>query len=321
MKAVRYGRYGSPEVIRVEDADVPVPGEGEVLIRVHASSLNAYDWHVLTADIFLVRFMGGGFLRPSDPRLGTDVAGVIEAVGIGVSEFKPGDRVFGMVKGGFAEYACAPARALVPMPVNATFELAASVPLAGITALQGLRDAGGITPGQRVLVNGASGGVGTFAVQIAKAFDTEVTAVCSTRNIEQAREIGADHVMDYTCEDFTSNGIAYDLVFAANGFRTLSAYRRSLSPKGVFVMAGGTPAQIFQTMLFGSLMSEKGGRRMTGFMARNSRDDLMVLKNLYEEGAILPVIDRRYPLEEAASAMEYLGQGHARGKVIIHVER
>ena len=321
MKAVHYSRYGSPEVIRAEDADVPVPGENDVLISVHAASVNAYDWHVLTADIFLVRFMGGGFLKPNDPRLGTDVAGVVDAVGSGVSEFNVGDRVFGMVKGGFAEYACAPARAFAPMPVNATFELAAAVPLAGITALQGLRDAGGITPGQRVLVNGASGGVGTFAVQIAKSYDTEVTAVCSTRNVQQAREIGADHVIDYTCEDFTSNGVAYDLVFAANGFRTLSAYRRSLSPRGVFVMAGGTPAQNFQSMLFGSLMSEKGGRKMTGFMARNSRDDLMVLKNLYEEGAILPVIDRRYPLEEAASAMEYLGQGHARGKVIIHVER
>jgi len=317
MKAVHYRRYGSPEVIRVEEVDVPVPGEGEVLVRVRAASLNAYDWHVLTADIFLVRFMGGGFFKPNDPRLGTDVAGVVEAVGSGVSEFRPGDRVFGMVKGGFAEYACAPARAFVPMPVNASFESAAAVPLAGVTALQGLRDAGGITAGQKVLVNGASGGVGTFAVQIAKAFDTEVTAVCSTWNVEQALEIGADHVIDYTRDDFTVNGVAYDLVFAANGYRTLSAYKRSLAPRGVYVMAGGTPAQIFQSMLFGSLMSEKGGRRLTGFMARSSRDDLMALKDLFEDGSILPVIDRRFSLMETASAMEYLGKGHARGKTVI----
>lgn len=317
MKAVHYRRYGSPEVIRVEEADVPVPGGDEVLVSVRAASLNAYDWHMLTADIFLVRLMGGGFFKPSDPGLGTDVAGVVEVTGSGVTDFRPGDKVFGMVKGGFAEYACAPARAFVPMPVNASFESAAAVPLAGITALQGLRDAGGIAPGQRVLVNGASGGVGTFAVQIAKAFDTEVTAVCSTGNLQQAREMGADFVIDYTREDFTSNGVAYDLVFAANGYRTLGAYKRSLAPRGVYVMAGGTPAQIFQSMLFGSLMSERGGRRMTGFMARHSKDDLRVLKDLFEDGSILPVIDRRYALAETASAMEYLGKGHARGKVVI----
>jgi NADPH:quinone reductase-like Zn-dependent oxidoreductase len=287
------------------------------LIKIRAASVNAYDWHFLTADIFLIRLMGGGLLKPKDSRLGADVAGRIETVGRNVKQFQPGDEVFGMVKGGFAEYASAPESALWLKPVNSSFDEAAAIPMAAITALQGLRDEGHIQAGQKVLINGASGGVGTFAVQIAKSFDTEVTAVCSTRNLEQARSIGADHVIDYKKEDFTKSGQQYDVVFAANGYHSLSAYKRSLNPKGIYVMAGGTMAQIFQSMLFGSLMSEAGGRKMGGVSAKPSQNDLVYLKELFEAGKVQSVIDRRYPLSEAAEALRYLGEGHARGKIVI----
>ncbi|MFH1636109.1 MAG: NAD(P)-dependent alcohol dehydrogenase, partial [Chloroflexota bacterium] len=291
--------------------------DDEVLIKVHAASVNAYDWHFLTADIFLIRLMGGGLLKPKDSRLGADVAGRIETVGRNVKQFQPGDEVFGMVKGGFAEYASAPESALWLKPVNTSFDEAAAIPMAAITALQGLRDEGHIQAEQKVLINGASGGVGTFAVQIAKSFDTEVTAVCSTRNLGQARSIGADHVIDYTKEDFTKNGQQYDLVFAANGYHSLSDYKRALTPKGIYVMAGGTMAQIFQSMLMGSMMSETGGRKMGGVRAKQSQNDLVSIKELFEAGKVKSVIDRRYPLSEAAEALRYLGEGHARGKIVI----
>jgi NADPH:quinone reductase-like Zn-dependent oxidoreductase len=261
--------------------------------------------------------MGGGLFKPKNTRLGADIAGRIEAVGKTVKQFKPGDEVFGMVRGGFAEYTCSPEDALVLKPVNLSFEEAAAVPMAGVTALQGLRDEGKIQLGQKVLVNGASGGVGTYAVQIAKMYGAEVTAVCSTRNLDQARSIGADHVIDYTKEDFTKSGKHYDLIFAANGYHSLSDYKRALTPKGIYVMAGGSKAQIFQAMLMGSLMSEKGGRKMGGVGAKRSQKDLAILKELLEAGRIVPVIDKRYPLSEAAEALRYLGEGHARGKVVI----
>ena len=320
MKSIAYERYGSPDVLQIREVTKPVPRDNEVLIKVHAASVNAYDWHMLTADIFLVRLMGVGLLKPKDTRLGADVAGRIEAVGKNVKQFQPGDEVFGMVRGGFAEYASAPEDALALKPVNLSFEQAAAVPMAGVTALQGLRDEGQIRPGQKVLINGASGGVGTFAVQIAKSFAAEVTAVCSTGNVDQARSLGADHVIDYTKENFTQSGKQYDLIFAANGYHSLSAYKRALAPKGMYIMAGGTKAQIFHAMLFGSLMSITGGKKMGGVSAKRSQKDLAVLKDLIEAGKVVPVIDRRYPLSEAAEAIRYLGAGHARGKVVISME-
>jgi NADPH:quinone reductase-like Zn-dependent oxidoreductase len=268
----------------------------------------------------LIRLMGGGLLKPKSTRLGADVAGRVEAVGRNVKQFQPGDEVFGMVQGGFAEYACAPEKALALKPVNLSFEEAAAVPMAAVTALQGLRDEGQIRAGQKVLIYGASGGVGTFAVQIAKSFGAEVTAVCSARNLEQSRSIGADHVVDYTKEDFTKNGQQYDLILAANGYRSLSAYKRALTPKGIYIMAGGSMAQIFQSMLMGSMMSETGGRKMGGVSAKRSQKDLIILKELLEAGKVVSVIDRRYPLSETAEALRYLGEGHARGKVVIVVE-
>lgn len=321
MKAVVYTKYGSPDVLQLKDVEKPAPKENEILIKIYAASVNAYDWHLLTADIFLMRLMGVGLLKPKYTGLGADIAGRIEAVGKNVKQFQPGDEVYGMVKGGFAEYASAPEDVLALKPTNLSFEESAAVPMAAITALQGLRDKGRIQAGQKVLINGASGGVGTFAVQIAKSFGAKVTAVCSTRNVEQARSLGADHVIDYTKEDFTQSkgGQQYDLILAANGYHPLSAYKRALTPKGIYVMAGGSRAQMFQAILLGSLMSETGGRKMGGISAKRNQKDLVILKELLEAGKVVPVIDRRYPLSEAAEALRYLGEGHARGKVVITV--
>jgi len=315
MKAIVYTEYGSPDVLQLKEVEKPTPKDDEVLIKVYAASVNQYDWHFLTADIFLIRLMGGGILKPKDTRLGADIAGRVEAVGKNVKQFQPDDEVFGMVHGGFAEYTCAPEIALALKPVNLSFEEAAAVPMAAVSALQGLRDTGQIQPGQKVLINGASGGVGT----IAKYFGAEVTAVCSTMNLDQARSIGADHVIDYTKENFTQNGQQYDLILAANGYHSLSAYKRALGPKGIYVMAGGSMAQIFQAMLIGSWMSETGGKKMGGVSAKRSQKDLVIIKELLEAGKVVPIIDRCYPLSEAAEALRYLGEGHARGKVVITV--
>ena len=321
MKAIVYTKYGSPDVLEFKEVEKPTLKDNEVLIKIHAASVNAYDWHSLTADIFLIRLMGGGLLKPKNTRLGADIAGRVEAVGGSVKQFQPDDEVFGEIShGGFAEYACAPESKLALKPANLSFEEAAAVPMAALTALQGLRDKGQIHPGQKVLINGASGGVGTFAVQIAKSFGAEVTAVCSPRNLAQARSIGADQVIDYTREDFTKSGRQYDLILAANGYHPLSAYKRALTPKGIYVMAGGSKAQIFQAMLMGSWMSETGGRNMGGISAKIDQKDLGLIKELIEAGKVKPIIDRRYPLSEAAEALRYLGEGHARGKVVITVE-
>jgi NADPH:quinone reductase-like Zn-dependent oxidoreductase len=320
MKAILYDRYGTPEILHFQEVEKPAPKDNEVLIKIHAASVNAYDWHFLTADIFLIRLMGGGLLKPKDARLGADMAGRIETVGRNVKQFQPGDEVLGMVKGSFAEYACAPESALALKPINTSFDEAAAIPMAAITALQGLRDKGNIQPGQKVLINGASGGVGTFAVQLAKSFGAEVTAVCSAGNLDQARSLGADHVIDYTQEDFTKNGQPYDLIFAANGYHPISAYKRALTPKGIYVMAGGSFAQIFQAMLMGSMMSETGGRKMGGVSASGNQKDLAFIKELFEAGKVKSIIDKRYPLSEAAEALRYLGKGHARGKVVITME-
>jgi len=321
MKAIVCTKYGSPDVLQLQEVEQPTPRDNEALIRVSAACVNAYDWHLLTADIWMVRLMGGGLLKPKDRIPGADVAGRVEAIGKDVKQFHPGDEVFGdIAHGAFAEYACAPENRLVLKPARLSFEGAAAVPMAALTALQGLRDAGQIQPGQKVLVNGASGGVGTFAVQIAKSFGAEVTAVCSPRNLEQARSLGADRVIDYTREDFTQNGQRYDVILAANGYHPLAAYKRALTPRGIYVMAGGTTAQIFQVTLMGPWMSEKGGRKMGSVTGRMDQNDLRTIGELIEADKVKPVIDRCYPFSETAEALQYLGAGHARGKAVITME-
>jgi NADPH:quinone reductase-like Zn-dependent oxidoreductase len=319
MKAIVYEKYGPPEVLQLKDVEKPTPKDNEVLIKVHAASINAADWHLLTADIFLVRLMTG-LLKPKNQIPGLDIAGRVEAVGKNVSQFKPGDKVFGDIgHGSFAEYAIGNENQLALKPSNLSFDEAAAVPVAGLTALQGLRNSGKIQAGQKVLVNGAAGGVGTFAVQIAKAFGAEVTAVCSTRNLEQARSLGADHVIDYTQEDFTKSGKQYDLIFAANGYHSLAEYKQALTSKGMYVMAGGKSRQIFEVLLLGSWLSEKNGRRLGSISAHTNLQDLLTLKEMLEAGKITPVIDKRFPLSEVPEALRYLGTGHARGKVVITV--
>ena len=261
MKAIVYTKYGPPDVLHLEEVKKPALNEDKVLVKVHAASINAGDWHLLTADPFPQRLMGIGLFKPKNTILGADIAGCVEAVGRNVKQFQPGDAVFGDVfglgSGSFAEYVSVPESALALKPSNVSFEEAAAVPVAAVTALQGLRDQGHIQPGQKVLINGASGGVGTFAVQIAKAFGAEVTAVCSTRNLEMARSIGADHVIDYTKEDFTQNGRQYDLILAVNGYQPLSAYKRALAPQGIYVFVGGLPAQIVPVTVAGALNVKK----------------------------------------------------------------
>lgn len=322
MKAVVYEIYGSPDVLKVKEVEKPTPKDNEVLIKVQAAAVNAADWRLLKGDPFVVRLMAG-FLKPKNKILGADVAGQVEAVGRNVKRFQPGDEVFGDLSGcgwgAFAEYVCADENALALKPVNMTFEQAASVPMAAVTALQGLRDKGKVQPGQKVLINGASGGVGSFAVQIAKSFGAEVTAVCSTRNLDRARSMGADQVIDYTQEDFTQNGRHYDLIIAANGYHSISAYKRALSPQGTYVMLGGSGAQIFQGMVLGPCMSMTGRKKMGNLLAKPNAQDLAFMKELLEAGKIAPVIDRCYPLSEVPEALRYLGEGHATGKVIITV--
>jgi len=324
MKAIVFEKYGPPDVLHLKEVDKPAPKDNEVLIRVQAASINAYDGHLLRADPFLVRLMGGGLLKPKHTILGADIAGRVEAIGGNVKQLQPGDEVFGDIAacgcGGFAEYVCARENLLALKPANISFEEAAAVPMAAITALQGLRDKGHIQPGQKVLINGASGGVGTFAVQIAKSFGAEVTAVCSPRNLDMARSIGADHVIDYTKEDFTKNGQGYDLILAANGYHSLSDYKRALSRKGIYVMAGGSGAQMFQAVLLGPWMSKAGGKKMGALSAKANQNDLIFLKGLLESGKIKPIIDRRYPLSEVADAFRYFEKEHARGKIVITLE-
>jgi NADPH:quinone reductase-like Zn-dependent oxidoreductase len=318
MKAIVSQKYGPPDVLEFKEMEKPVPAQGEVLIRVMAASVNAYDWHLQTADIFLVR-LAAGFLRPKNAIPGADIAGRVEALGPGVSQFKLGDEIYGDIgAGSFAEFACGNVNHLALKPSNLSFEEAAAVPMAALTALQGLRDQGHIQPGYKVLVNGASGGVGTFAVQIAKVFGAEVTAVCSQRNLDLARSLGADHVIDYAREDFTQNGQVYDLIFAANGYHSIFAYRRSLSANGVYVMAGGKPSQMFQGLLLGPMLSQSG-RKMGAFTARRDSKDLAFLAGLLQSGQIKAVIDQRFPLSQTAEALRYLGKGHARGKIVIQV--
>ena len=322
MKAVIYERYGSPDVLEITELEKPLPGENDVLVKVYATSLNFADAHSLTGQPLVARLVMGLF-KPRNPVLGADIAGRVEAVGRAVTQFRPGDQVFGDIFacgcGGLAEYARAGQDLLALKPANTTFEQAAALPMAAMTALQALRDHGQIQPGQQVLIHGASGGVGTFAVQLARYFGAEVTAVCSPRNLEQARALGAVHVIDYTKEDFTRNGQQYDLILAANGYRSIFDYRRSLQPAGRYVMAGGTMPQIFQALLLGPALSRPGGRQMRGMTCKANQADLLLLKNLVETRQVKPVIDRQYPLDQAAEAFRYLDTGHARGKVVVTV--
>lgn len=321
MQAVVATKYGPPEVLRLHNVGRPEPKAGEALVRIHAASLNAADAQAMRGSPFIVRLAGGGLFRPKRGVLGSDVAGRVEAVGSGATRFAPGDRVFGDLsesgRGGFAEYVCAPEGSLAAIPDGTTYEEAAAVPLAALTALQALRDAGRIRAGQRVLVNGASGGVGSFAVQIAKAFGAHVTALCSTRKIATVSALGADRVIDYTTVDFTTTGERYDLIYAPNGNHPLSAYRRALAPTGTAVFTGGTGPQLMQAMLFGPLVSKKGGQRITALVMKPRREDLEYLSELVAARTVRPVIDRVYPLSEAADAVRYLEAGHANGKVII----
>jgi len=323
MKAIVTTRYGSPDMLEFKDIQTPTPKENEVLIKIQAASVNAGDWHLMRGDPFLIR-LGAGLRKPNTRILGADVAGRVEAVGSKVSQFKPGDEIFGDISrygfGAFAEYAAVPEDAFVLKPANCTFEQAAAVPAAAITALQALRDYGQIQPGQKVLINGASGGVGTFAVQIAKALGAEVTGVCSTRKVEMVRSIGADHVIDYTQEDFSKNGQQYDLILAVGGNRSIAAYRRALRPTGIYVMVGGSSmTQFFQAMLAGPLFSMIGRQKMGLMLVKPNQNDLAFLATLLADGKIDPVIDKTYPLIGTPDAIRYLEVGRAQGKVVINV--
>jgi NADPH:quinone reductase-like Zn-dependent oxidoreductase len=325
MKAITHCEYGGSEVLKVEDVEKPVPNDNQLLVRVRAASVNPLD---LTIRGFWLLRPLTGMRKPKDTRLGVDYAGTVEAVGKNVTNFKPGDEVFGGRNGALAEYVCVRGdRASVLKPANMTFEQAAAVPVAAITALQGLRDKGKIQPGQKVLVNGASGGVGTFAVQIAKSFGTEVTGVCSTRNVDLVRSIGADHVIDYTKEDFTNGAQRYDLIFDLVGNHSFSERRRILNPNGICVMAGIGGAgwhDGFVTRLLGELNGYLRSRFVTqkfiAYIAEFNKADMSILADLMESGKMTPVIDRTYKLSETAAALKYLEEGHARGKVVITVE-
>lgn len=318
MKAVVYRRYGSPDVLSIEDVGQPAPKDDQILLRVHAASINAADRVLLRGKPAVVRFMSMGISKPKHPILGFDVAGRVEAIGRRVEAFKPGDEVFGACDfGGFAEYVCVSDKTLVGKPANVSFEQAAATPMAGYTALQAIRDKGRLRSGQKVLVDGASGGVGTFAVQIAKTFGAEVTAVCSTANVEIVQSLGADHVVDYTQEDFTQSGRHYDLIVGANAYRPISDYARALSPNGTYVMTGGGGPQILQAMLQGLWLSMTTSRKLGNMMAAANKKDLLALKELLETEKIAPVIERTYPLTEVPEAIRRIENEHARGKTVI----
>jgi NADPH:quinone reductase-like Zn-dependent oxidoreductase len=322
MKAIVYQEYGSPDVLKLEDVEKPALMENEVLVKVYAAAITPGDGIMVKGEPFPVRFWSG-LLEPKHKIPGKEMAGRVEAVGGNVKQFKPGDEVFGDMTvcglGAFAEYVSVPENAIALKPANLTFEAAAATAESAVVALQGLRDKGKIQPGQKVLINGASGGVGSFAVQIAKSFGAEVTAVCSTKNLDMARSIGAEHVIDYTQEDFTQNGQQYDLILAANGYHPIADYKRALSPGGIYVMTGGSMAQLSQVMLMGPWISMTGSKKMGNMLVKPNKNDLVFMKELIEAGKVVPVIDRCYPLSEVPQAMRYLQAGHAQGKVVITV--
>ena len=326
MKAIVCREYGSPDVLACEEIETPTAKEGEVLVKVYAASVNPMDWHFMRGAPLMLR-AAGGWSRPRDARVGVDLAGRVEAVGAKVTRFKPGDEVLGVGRGACAEYVCVGERKLALKPAAMTFEQAAAVPLAGITALQGMRDKGRIQPGQKVLINGAAGGVGTLAVQIAKSFGAEVTAVCSTRNVELVRSLGADHVIEYTREDFTRGGRRFDLILDNVGNHTLADCRRALTARGALVLVGGGGVSDSEGRWIGplarslkaALLSPFVSQKLGLFVASSNQGDLVVLMDLMESGKLTPVIDRTYPLSEVPDAIRYVEQGHARGKVVITV--
>ncbi|TLZ73446.1 MAG: NAD(P)-dependent alcohol dehydrogenase [Methanobacteriota archaeon] len=324
MKAIVRSKYGSPDVLELREIEKPAVEDDHVLVRVQAASVNAGDWHSMRGKPYIIRLMLGGLFKPRTKNavLGGDLAGRVEAVGGNVTEFQPGDEVFGMSIRTFAEYVSVRRVGIVRKPANLTFEQAAAVPVAAITALQGLRDKGHIRPGQKVLINGASGGVGTFAVQIAKSFGADVTAVCSPRNVDMVRSLGADRVIDYTREDFTRDGARYDLIFDVAGNHSFSECRRVLSPNGTLVMVGqsGRKKISILPLLTAPLVSRlRRKQKLVSFIAKRNKEDLTLLKELMDAGKVTPVIDRQYTLSEVPAALRYLGEGHARGKIVITV--
>ena len=323
MKAIMRTKYGSPDVLELLEINKPVPMDNQVLVRVHAAAVNPLDWHILRGEPFLVRLMGFGLLKPKHQILGADMAGRVEAVGKNVIQFKSGDEVFGSSMGGFAEYACVCEDKLVLKPAAMTFEQAAAVPVAGITALQALRDHGRIQAGHYVLINGASGGVGTFAVQIAKALGAHVTGVCSGRNLEMVRSIGADQVIDYTKEEFWRSGKEYDLILDNAAFQSISKSLHALKATGVYVLVGGSSstASILRSLILNPLISKIKGRKVVSFMANVNQRDLAVLKELLEAGKVVPVIERKYSLSEVPQTIRYVEEGHTRGKVVVTVHQ
>ena len=320
MRAFIYRRYGPPDVLQLEETERPTPADDEVLIKVRAASVNPYDWHFMRGEPYPLRLMAG-VRQPKNPRLGADVAGEVEAIGKNIARLKPGDAVFGTCHGSFAEYACGSESRLAIKPGNVTFEQAASIGIAALTALQALRDKGRVRAGYKVLVNGAAGGVGTFAVQIAKSLGAEVTGVCSTRNVEMVRSIGAYHVVDYTREDFTKSRERYDIILDCVGNHSLSAYRQVLSPKGIHVAAGGKADQwmvgVLASMITSRVLSWFGSRKFLSLLANINQDDLALVGDLIATGKVMPVIDRCYGLSEVPEAIRHLEEGHARGKVVI----
>lgn len=321
MQAIVYCDYGSPEVLRLESIEKPVPADDQVLVRVRAASVNPLDWHYMRGEPYLMR-LDGGLRKPKVTRLGVDFAGTVESVGRNVTRFKPGDAVFGGRTGAFAEYVAAREQGLVLKPENVTFEQAAAVPIAGITALQALRDKGKVGPGQRVLINGASGGVGTFAVQIARSLGAHVTGVCSTRNVGLVRSLGADEVIDYTRQDFTRGGQRYDVIVDMVGNHPMRAYKRVMQPKGIYVMVGGPKGRWVAPMdrvVSAAVLSRFASQEFGMLLAKLNREDLTVLADLMRSGKVTPVIDRRYSLSQVPEAIAYLETGRARGKVVIPV--
>ncbi|MFC1983789.1 NAD(P)-dependent alcohol dehydrogenase [Chloroflexota bacterium] len=325
MKAIVCTKYGPPDVLQLKEVAKPTPKDNEALVKVHAASLNAADFEYRRG-VFIVRLLYRGLLKPKYKILGSDIAGRVEAVGRNVKQFQPGDEIWGDLSypygfGAFAEYVCVPENALRLKPASMTFEEAAAVPTAAVVALQHLLAKRPIQPGQRILINGAGGGTGTFAVQLAKYFGAEVTGVDSTNKLDMLRSIGADHVIDYTQEDFTQNGQHYDLILDVVVHRSIFDYKRALSPKGICLFVGGSMTRVFLNMLLGSFISMTGSKKMgLGMWKPNKKEDLAFLKELLEAGKVVPVIDKRYPLSEVPEAFRYLEEGHAQGKVVITVE-
>jgi len=321
MKAVVYTKYGSPDVLQLKEVAKPAPTDDEILIKVHAVSVNRSDWEGLRGKPLYARI--GGLLKPRHQILGSDIAGRVEMAGRNNRQFQPGDEVFGDIlgrMGGFAEYVCARGRTLALKPASMTFEEVAAIPQAAVIALQGIRDKGQVQPGQKVLINGAGGGAGSFAVQLAKLYGAEVTGVDNTGKLDFMRSLGADHVIDYTREDFTKNGKQYDMILDVIAHRSVFAYKRALRPNGSCFMVGGSVATMFQILLLGPWIRRTTGKNLRLLVVLPNREDLVFITELYEAGKVVPVIDRRYLLSEVPEALRYLGEGRAKGKVVITLE-